>query len=119
MYHTIEIVDFTKPVRLEKNTIDNRSGKLKISLKSVNLWVNYNNVRKKSKIVKRKIGEGVDPIDNFQFIEPGPDFTKLVFTYDASRGLRCIAALRVVADAMCSTIHFTKHIVRATRSNPV
>ena len=49
----------------------------------------------------------------------GPDFTKLVFTYDASRDLRCIAALRVVADAMCSTIHFTKHIVRATRSNPV
>ena len=62
-------------------------------------------------------------IEIYMYNSPGPDFTKLVFTYDASRGLRCIAALRVVADAMCSTIHFTKHftkhIVRATRSNPV
>ena len=39
MYHTIEIVDFTKPVRLENNTIDNRSRRLTISLKSVDYWV--------------------------------------------------------------------------------
>ena len=52
MYHTIEIVDLTKPIRLENNTIDNRSGKLKISLKCVNLWAGYYNVRKKNKNIK-------------------------------------------------------------------
>ena len=62
MYHTIEIKDFTKPVQLENNTFDNRSG---------NLYAGYYNVRKKAKILKRRISEGVDPIDNFHFIEPG------------------------------------------------
>ena len=47
MYHTTEIKDFTEPVRLENSQIDNRSGKLKISLKSVNLWVGYFNVLKR------------------------------------------------------------------------
>ena len=28
-------------------------------------------MRKKANILKRRISEGVDPIDNFQFIEPG------------------------------------------------
>ena len=32
MHHTIQIVDFTEPIRLENNTIDNRDGKLWISL---------------------------------------------------------------------------------------
>ena len=39
MYHTIQIVDFTEPIRLENNTIDNRDGKLCITLKTVNFWV--------------------------------------------------------------------------------
>ena len=71
MYHTIQIVDFSEPIRLQNNTIDNRDGKLWISLKTVNFWVGYCNVRKKEKILRRRIGEGGDPIDNFQFIEPG------------------------------------------------
>ena len=46
MYHTIEIVDFTKPIRLANNTIDNRSGKLQISLKmhTIELPSNNNNL---------------------------------------------------------------------------
>ena len=52
MHYTIEIKDFTKPIRLENNTTDNRDGNLWISLKTVNFWVGYYNVRKKEKEIK-------------------------------------------------------------------
>ena len=55
MHHTIKFVDFTEPIRLENNTIDNRDGKLWTSLKSVDYWVGYYNVRKKEQILRRRI----------------------------------------------------------------
>ena len=53
MHHTIQLVDFTEPIRLENNTIDNRDGKLWISLKTVKFWVGYSNVRRKEKLILR------------------------------------------------------------------
>ena len=71
MYHTIEIVDFTKSIRLENNTIDNRDGRLQISLKSVNYWVGYYNVTKKQKILRRIMNRDGNTTENSQFIKPG------------------------------------------------
>ena len=71
MYHTIEIVDFTKPVRLENNTIDNRSGRLKISLKNVKFCVGYFNVHKRERILRQVMIRDRPPTESHQFKEPG------------------------------------------------
>ena len=49
MYHTIQIKGFNEPIRLENNPIDNRDGKVWISLKTVIFCVGYYNVRKREK----------------------------------------------------------------------
>ena len=71
MYHTIEITYFTKPVRLENNTIDNRSGRLKIPLKNVNFCVGYFNVNKRERILRQIMIRDRPPTESYQFIEPG------------------------------------------------
>ena len=42
----IQIKDFTEPIRLENNTIDNRDKKTTISLKNVIFWIGYFNIHK-------------------------------------------------------------------------
>ena len=71
MHHTIEIVDFNKPTRLENNTIDNRDGRLTISLKGVDYWVGYYNVTQKQRILRRIMNRDGNTVENSQFIEPG------------------------------------------------
>ena len=71
MYYTIKILDFTEPIRLENNTIDNRSGRLAVSLKSVDCWVGYYNITKTQRILRRIMNRDGNTVENFQFIEPG------------------------------------------------
>ena len=71
MYHTIEIKDFTKPVRLENNTIDNRSGRLQISLKNITFCIGYFNVNKRERILRQIMIRDRPPTESHQLIEPG------------------------------------------------
>ena len=71
MHHTIEIVDFTKSVQLNNSQIDNRNGRLTISLKSVDYWVGYYNVRKTDRILRRVMNRDGNTTENYHFIEPG------------------------------------------------
>ena len=77
MDHRIQIVDFNEPIRLENSQIDNRDGQLTISLKSVDYWVGYYNVRKNVRILRQIINRGGDATESYQFIEPG--FTGVVY----------------------------------------
>ena len=70
MSHTIQMKDCIEPIRLENNPINNRDGKVWISLKTVKVWVGYCNVRKRERIFMQRMSKGGDIIDNFQFIEP-------------------------------------------------
>ena len=62
MHHTIQIVDFTEPIRLENNTIDNCDRKKTISLKSAIFWIGYFNIHKSLNIKWRVrfVGEDGD-----------------------------------------------------------
>ena len=66
MHHTIQIIEFTEPIRLENNTIDNRDRQKTISLKSVIFWIGYFSIHKSSNIKWRvRLVIGVDDGDQF------------------------------------------------------
>ena len=68
MHHTIQIVDFTKPIRLDNNTIDNRDRQKTISLKSIIFWIGYFNIHK-SLNVKWRVRLVIGEDDDDQFSE--------------------------------------------------
>ena len=64
MHHTIQIVDFTEPIRLSNNTIDNRDGATWVGLLGQILC----NVHKNERILRQIMNRNGNTTENYQSV---------------------------------------------------